>query len=106
MRGKKKKKGRFTPAEFNAIVSLYLLTQGRGRMTANKAVLAIKALGLDCKLNSINRGFSTRGSRGKLPPDIFIAFDGKRYGAGAESCFQHGAPAGRFARSAASQIRT
>lgn len=78
---KEKKKGRFTTAEFNAILGLYLLTQGRGRITANNAVLAINALGLECKMHSVDRGYSTRGSRAKLPPDLFIAFDGKRYGA-------------------------
>lgn len=63
---------------------LYALSKGEGRCNADTLACAASQLGHYAYVCREDRGYSTRtiGGSNKLPDDVYIEFEGERYGSG------------------------
>lgn len=70
-----------------ATMSFYRLWKDNQRTTASVLAKAASEFGLCVSLTRIPRGYSTRcvGVSNKLPDDVFIEWEGVRYGSGSSS---------------------
>lgn len=61
--------------------SLFSLSMGLGRPTANSLCSAAVEFGFDATVERTDRGYSAKmGGASKLPDDIWIEWNGERYG--------------------------